>query len=531
MGRKRLAYQELVHLGILKNNKVGVTRKFYHEEIVAPTPTGKTLGVRKANDDNVVNIAPDTRFGKWVVPVSETGAVGQGNIDTVKGEPIIVNKEALANTAIGTPVEFEMIENDWFIEEYGGLVDKDGTVYWQEVPIYIKINGEIVGKLEANNSADRLAIVEKLSAGEQVVTTVSNVLSSANNYNHTRVFIGGEAVAPHFSDPREVFQEADEERIILAAVQTEKYDDSIKYYMTGIEEIDAHLAELKNLDNVTSGQISIVIRPENSPDGKSKVVMASTATLTPVVQETIIAKLKDPSGAMIADIQEIVATSKADSSAAAAEDSYLSFGEFSDGKPYMIYKSPQTGLLVRINASELIKGLLGKPARYQFVKYSTDEGKFVGGQSEEAFKELDKVGINNDFATFLENKKFNVDIELANSEGVYVSKVSGLEYASYQDYIFATGETGSIEGRYGKSAILTTDMQKVNGSLFNNIGLEFDKGNIVGATLEETIEKTETTTVAPTESVPHYSPQELDILLGNTVARDISKDQLNQDCK
>jgi hypothetical protein len=74
-------------------------------------------------------------------------------------------------------------------------------------------------------------------------------------------------------------------------------------------------------------------------------------------------------------------------------------------------------------------------------------------------------------------------------------------------------------------------MQKVNGSLFNNIGLEFDKGDILGTTLEETIEKTETTAVAPTEGVPHYSQQELDILLGNTVARDISKDQLNQDCK
>jgi hypothetical protein len=495
-----------------------------------PTPTGKTLGVRKANDDNVVNLAPDTKHGDYVIPVSELGVVDKGDVDTVNGEAIVMNRDRLSRAGIGTPVEFEIIENDWFIEKYGGLVDKDGTVYWQDVPIYIKIDGEVVGKLEANNSSDRLAIVEKLRAGEPVVTTISNIQSSANNYNHTRVFAEGNVVAPYFSDPREVFQESDEGSIVLAAV---KKDRRVQSWTTGFEipwaeSIDAELSSHQNFANIKSGQIAIVIRPEDSPDGKSKLTMASTATLSPSTQDTVIEKLKNGE---ISDVAEIVANSKTDDAAARAEDSYLSLGEFSDGKAYMIYKSPATGMLVRINADELSKGLNNKPSKYQFVKFNEDEGKFVGVQAPAAFEQLDKAGINNDVTAFLGNKKYNVDIEMANMDMEYKSKITGQDYPSYQAYIFAEGETGNIEGRFGRSAILTTDMKRVNGSLFNNLGVEFDKGDIVGATLEETVAKTETISAAPGGGISVYNRNELDALLGETEARDISNDQLNQDCK
>ena len=73
------------------------------------------------------------------------------------------------------------------------------------MPVYVKIGGQRIGKLEASDSTDRANIVRKLAAGERVTSTISDKLVGAASVNHTRVTEGVDSPAPYFNNPAEIF--------------------------------------------------------------------------------------------------------------------------------------------------------------------------------------------------------------------------------------------------------------------------------------------------------------------------------------
>ena len=173
---------------------------------------------------------------------------------------------------------------------------------------------------------------------------------------------------PYFSKPTDVFQKNDEGSITLAAVSA---DRGVRAWVTGNAAIDADLGNHQNFENLASGQVAIVIRPENSPDGKSKLAIASTANLSGQAQNVVFNKLGEGN---LADAAEIVANSKtADSRKNAMQNStFLEFNQFEDGTNYIVYGSPsnKATAMVRINENELTKAIQrGGSPRFDFVQY------------------------------------------------------------------------------------------------------------------------------------------------------------------
>ena len=95
---------------------------------------------------------------------------------------------------------------------------------------------------------------------------------------------------------------------------------------------------------------------------------------------------------------------------------------------------------------------------------------------------------------FLSNKKYHVDKQLANSTEEYSSPVDPQrKYDNYQEYLFSPAEVGDrVEGT-GHYSILSIDAVKIGESLFNNPKVTFERGNIIGETKQEVIDKTDLT--------------------------------------
>ena len=68
-------------------------------------------------------------------------------------------------------------------------------------------------------------------------------------------------------------------------------------------------------------------------------------------------------------------------------------------------------------------------------------------------------------------------------------------YANYQEYLFSPAEVGDrVEGT-GHYSILSIDAVKIGESLFNNPKVTFERGNIIGETKQEVVDKTDLTSM------------------------------------
>ena len=86
-----------------------------------------------------------------------------------------------------------------------------------------------------------------------------------------------------------------------------------------------------------------------------------------------------------------------------------------------------------------------------------------------------------------------MDRTKGNIDGMYTSPVTNIEYPSYQEYLFSSKELGDAarEEGSGYNAILTTDITKKGESMFNSPRVTFLKGNALGDTAQEVIDKKE----------------------------------------
>ena len=437
---------------------------------------GPTLSVKMAKDSAEAGIQPiiDRQGNERYVLAVDSGGVAETNYDDFNGTPLVADTNLAVHAPIGTEVEFEIIENNFFVEKYGE--DASPLDHVADVPVYVKVGGEIIGKLEASDSTDRANIVRKLAAGERVTSTISNKLVGAASVNHTRVTEGVDSPVPYFNNPEDIFNnEVLEGEPLKIAVVSDALGE--KSWLSGDPSLDSDIASSrgpKSFNNLASGQVGFVVQSPDSGDSGTKVIVGSTAALTPAAQNAVLNNLKNNN---FDNAKEIVAHSKADDSI--ANPSYLSFGEFKDGQQYLVYKSPATGELVRVNAESIAKAANNGSPTFSFVKFNPDTGKFaVIPNNKKLYETMAKDGMLADFKNFLKTKKFQVNVDRANLDAPYTSRVTNTEYSSYQDYLFSPAETGTIDGRFGHSSIVATDVSLVNGSIFNNPTVEFSLGDI-----------------------------------------------------
>tara|TARA_R110000764_G_scaffold53006_4_gene115205 strand:- start:6660 stop:10793 length:4134 start_codon:yes stop_codon:yes gene_type:complete len=393
--------------------------------------------------------------------------------------PIQINQNVLLTDVKGKVVSFEIIETDYFKENDKGKPEEYGLI-----PIYIKLDGQYIGKLQSGKTAERKAIVEKLQAGEAVTTRISEVI--ANNYNNT--VLSEASDTSYFYDIKEEIGGGSTRNVLLAftagipgateVVQWEISEVSENKNQENLPKITREVQRVQNEGRID--QIAVVARPENVPGGQARILLTSTADLSEASKRKVLELIQNKQYEKAA---EIIATSSQPKNAN-NNSMYLSFSSFQDGQQYFVYYSPSLEKLVRINETEMSKVFNNEQASFNVVNVDSD-GKYVNLGKRNTVK--DKFDLLNDFSSFIENKKYHIDKGLANTTDEYFSPTTGSRYDTYQDYLFSESEVGDrVEGE-GHYSILSVDTLQINESLFNNPRVIFERGEILGKTAEEVI--------------------------------------------
>jgi len=447
------------------------------------------LPMEEAEDAPVLSIGLKENPTLWVTNKKKVGVDGNGvpNLqegDTLDGKPIVINQSVLLGDVVGKEVTFEIIENDFFTQNHKGKPTEAA-----QTPIYIRLDGELIGTLPAGLGAERLAILEKLQAGEKVTTKISEVI--ANNYNNA---VLSEATdTSYFYNIEEEVGGGSRNNVLLAFTSGVPGETDVVQWQVSEVSPDKNQKDLPKIKasvqtEQTTGridQIAVVARPENVPGGKPRIVLTSTANLSEVAKKKVVEAIQNKNYGLAS---QIVAASMQIQNAD-KNPRFLTFDTFKGGEKYLVYYSPRLEKLIRITESEMIKALNNQKASYTIVEPGEDSFTSKGKRNTES----DKFNLREDFESFLNNKKYHVDKALANTTEQYVSPVTGLSYNDYQEYLFSSAEVGSrIQGE-GHYSILSVDTTRINESLFNNPRVTFEKGNLFGKTAEEVISAAELT--------------------------------------
>ena len=471
------------------------------------------LGIDAASDDKVI-----MHEGRSKIPVASTGEVDV-EVDTLNGDPILLNKDMLVTgngkSIVGTTVEFEIIENDFYKETYGDTLNE------ANIPIYYKIGGKIVGKLQASDNANRAELVKRLKSGEKVTSTISSVI--AGNVNNARTTDG----QSYFRNPNNVFGNG---QVVLGTV---KSLEGTRFFTAGTmsesknnefsnqETIEEGLVA-KSPEGAITGGVAIIIRPENHPAGEVGVSMASTAELTEGAKAAVVNALRDGNFNLA---KEIVAHSVGESRFANQfSTDYLEFGQFgNDGAEYMVYNSPAGDGFVRINKPELIKALRNEPFQLNFVEVKGDN-KLANIKDTDAKYDSVKDNFIKDFNTFLNGKKYQVDNNRVNLDGAYTSPVTGNDYSSYQEYLFSDKEGVNRMPGYGHQSIVATDVVNTSSGLHHNVQVKFSLGDLNGDTAADVMKITNFAKRSRRGGVARAK-------LASPYAQDKKSPNLNEGCK
>ena len=479
-------------------NKLAEER--FKKQPIGKRSEGDNIDVKSAMSDRAVK---DPATNRSQIEVSPAGSPTVNAPDTVDGQIIKMNREALIQIQPGVEVEFQIIENDYYKENF-----PDGSV--ADIPVYFKVGDQIVGKLQRGEGQDRIDIVRKLQAGERVTTQVASVTSP--NFNNARTADGQK----YFYDPRETFGGTPQ---LVGTVVT---DGVVEFIGPSGSDLT-----MRTPGKTAPGQVGFLIPANQNPEGTDNVSMGSTANLTRDAVAAVGEALKQKNFDIA---REIVANSDESRRAVAYSDpNYLEFGQFGSGQNYMVYNSPQAGRLIRLNDVQLQNALQDKPFKFSFV--DVQNGDFQVTKAET--KDYDKIKDNfkKDFADFLDRKKYNVDLARASREGAYTSPVNpNNTYDSYTDYLFSAQELGNVgrsEG-LGYNSILTTDVVRTSVGYFHNPVITFSKGNLKGTTVEQI---SENTTFASSKTPSLSDLQNFANEMGSPFAADLNRNDFDQDCK
>ena len=476
------------------------TKKNYPTKQSAEQSTGDNVDTKAAMSDRAIK---DPATNRSQIEVSPAGSPTVNAPDTVDGQIIKMNREALIQIQPGVEVEFQIIENDYYKENF-----PNGSV--ADIPVYFKVGDQIVGKLQRGEGQDRADIVRKLQAGERVTTQVASVTSP--NFNNARTADGQK----YFYDPRETFGGTPQ---LVGTVVT---DGVVEFIGPSGSDLT-----MRTPGKTAPGQVGFLIPANQNPEGTDNVSMGSTANLTRDAVTAVGEALKQKNFDLA---REIVANSDESRRVVAYSDpNYLEFGQFASGQNYMVYNSPQAGRLIRLNDVQLQNALQNKPFKFSFV--DVQDGDFQVTKAES--KDYDKIKDNfkKDFADFLGRKKYNVDLGRASREGAYTSPVNpNNTYDSYTDYLFSAQELGNVgrsEG-LGYNSILTTDVVRTSVGYFHNPVITFSKGNLKGTTVEQI---SENTTFASSKAPSLSEIQKFANEMGSPFAADLNRNDFDQDCK
>ena len=453
-------------------------------------------------------VDPTMWVSEMKIGVDENGVPDGSTGDTVNDKPILISMDPLLGDVAGLEVEFVIIENDFFVENHKG---KPTEI--EQIPIYVKAGDTIVGKLQANKSEERKALVQKIQAGQKVTTKIAEVV--ANNYNNA--VLSDAANTKYFFNIKDVIGNGKTENILLAftagGTGVSAEPDVVQWQIAQVSE-EKNQADLPQIKREAQreqaegrmDQIAVVVRPENVPGGKARIYILSTANLSPASKLKVLDLIKEKN---YDTARQIVATSIVKSS---SNPRHLDFSTFENGDKYIVYYSPKLRKLIRINENEMVKALDNNKAFFDLVEVVEAESSTSSFSRYDSRGKRDteslKFNLAEDFALFLNNKKYHVDKGFANSTEEYTSPTNPSNtYDNYQEYLFSSQEVGDrVEGD-GHFSILSIDAVKIGESLFNNPRVTFERGDILGETKQEIVDKEQLKPAASQQSVAPVDPR------------------------
>ena len=226
------------------------------------------------------------------VLVDTTGnPTNTGQVNTAHSNvPIITNRALLHENVVGRQVTIVVREDaDWWNNEATPKQKMDGA-YW--APMYIEIDGQIVGVLDSSDSPMRQVAWQQAKAGNPraVTTTVSKQLTS-------NIFSAVERNQQiPFYNPASGL---DEEVIMVVIgenpdggtkqIEIGQFDEGLakKYtveQLTQLQKDISNMNELLNtpgkggMSNIAMGQVGFLVQ---DPSGRFRLIVGQTANLTP----------------------------------------------------------------------------------------------------------------------------------------------------------------------------------------------------------------------------------------------------------
>ncbi len=604
------------HEKIIEDTPVIQTNLF-----VDVSPTGSkepTLSLKLASnyDGTTIEVSSEDNTGtRRKVPVNASGVpVERNNQDTKNGRPIPINQDLLLGDVKGTEVEFEIIENDWFVENHKG---KPTEI--EQIPIYVKIGNEYIGKLQSSPSNERIDLVNKIreaegkvdigriteggglgaitdtynketetkgsrvygkekvsyeqveklyadildriqkksnankvlrSKGKKTITAQSVIDDIVQNYiNNTPLQmmpIGNPGVdllkkyikeqiegqeskqkvttkiaetfasstninnavledAPgikQFYNPLEIIGNleatgVDQNRNVVLSFMNPDNDVpqfDVMYFEEGLVQekniTESQIQEIQRIQSDKFDQIALIVPGANVPGGKTRLIITSTANLSEAAQKQVIKSLAERD---FEKVKEIAAVSIRKTPS--QRERFLFHDTFVRGQNYIVYYSNSQDALIRINELELVKALNNNNATYQQVVVNmADSGTGTRGTFDtvrQTTTEKTNLNLEQDLLSLLENKKYHVDMGRANTSDPYTSPVTGVEYDTYQHYLF--NGTNELKNRLdstnaqgeGHHSIVSIDVVKKGQSLYNNPMVSFERGTTSSASAAE----------------------------------------------
>lgn len=523
--------------------------------------------------------------GEYVVELVD-GEIKEGTDSNQKkpdGTPLPINRQFVKETSeeelLGMPLKFRILETYWSAVEVPKDIDIIVDPYNVPVGIYAQsAEGEIlIGMLPAAETTVRLSIGSgQITEGKIAEIHAGNVITTVD-----------ESGKPVFFPLTEAINDADitigvvrEDGTIRVSKQLE--EDNIEKAIQ-VEDMNAGLQEDKSKPRgpkqpskqAKAGRV-VLIGPR--PGEGVGIKLANTARLDDLSVQAIFSLLQENSESVALDIREIVGLTIDESPA--TESLYMQKEPFNN---IVIYFTHASGDLIQIRGEEMSKALkneffkfkigafqpvtetislesgeeqeniildaFGKP-KYKFNSIFSalselQEGEEGMSENElEAIKTISRQKYDALKGEFIEsfkmkllNKRRQVNLNDAYNNKSYVSKVTGVLYDSYLDYLSSPDELKAAQGDI--ASIVAVDGKAHKGSFYYDIQVKIANLGSDSQVGDEVVSPTPKVSVGNTSPISDTDISELRSDAGkvkrrrknsNTIAEK-KGEQTKKDCK
>ena len=494
------------------------------------------VGISNSKGTNKLFRGPDNKLRREVTLEGGEITPKYKRLNSIEGKPDELDEDRISDPRLrkGDKVSVVFQENDYWKNSKWQYAGEE----WKEAPLYIvNEDGDPIEMVEAykehkEGTLVRKEMYEAIQAGKKVDLTIKN-----KKYNFNNMQFAG---SPIFLDVKENLTPAllknsegditeapvDQQPILAVArgIETDQWGQAgvPEWYLGAMPTIEDESIQraLRNdvglitpiyegVDkNTAAGQIASVVL---APDGKYTIAYLSTRTLSNKAVDFVLSSLAENN---IEVVNQIV-PSNTRWETAFKNPQFFSAAKFSSksGEPLTWINFYSEGhaakgkdqSIIRIQPEELAKALNGERFTYNtgvFGVLASEERaaakEIAKGGSPKAPKRIYKsnkkivslptegVNVLGELTAILKAKKHQIDADLLNSDGVFeipgFTKAGG--YATYQEYLFdprAHGENFNLATDIvNNTAIVNTDIKRINDSVFFNSTLTFSDMEIDG---------------------------------------------------